>query len=57
MNGNAPWRNHSNPTSGYDDYRNKRFRQQTIRASRDPHGRDKGRHNPKRESKGKGKRL
>ncbi len=49
MNGKEPWLNHTNHTFVYDDYRNKRFRQQTIRASRDPGGKDKGRHNPKRE--------
>lgn len=49
MNGDAPWRNHTNHTFVYDDYRNKRFRQQTIRASREPDGKDKGVHNPKRE--------
>lgn len=49
MNGEAPWRNHANHTFVYDDYRNKRFRQQTIRASRNPESRDKGKHNPKRE--------
>lgn len=49
MNGKEPWLNHTNHTFVYDDYRNKRFRQQTIRASRDPDGKDKGRHNPKRE--------
>ncbi len=49
MNGKEPWLNHANHTFVYDDYRNKRFRQQTIRASREPDGKDKGRHNPKRE--------
>ncbi len=49
MNGEAPWRNHANHTFVYDDYRHKRFRQQTIRASREPNGKDRGRHNPKRE--------
>lgn len=49
MNGEAPWRNHTNHTFVYDGYRNKRFRQQTIRASREPDGKDKGKHNPRRE--------
>lgn len=49
MNGAEPWRNHRNHTFVYDDYCNKRFRQQTIRASREPDGKDKGVHNPRRE--------
>ena len=51
INGAEPWRNHRNHTFVYDDYRNKRFRQQTILASRQPDGKDKGIHNPRKERK------
>ncbi|MGN0006885.1 MAG: hypothetical protein ACI35T_02175 [Alistipes sp.] len=51
MNGAEPWLNHRNHTFVYDDYRNKRFRQQTIFASRHPDGKDKGIHNPRKERK------
>ncbi len=56
MNGAEPWRNHRNHTFVYDGYRNKRFRQQTIRAAREPDGKDKGIHNPRKERRLREKR-
>lgn len=56
MNGAEPWRNHRNHTFVYDGYRNKRFRQQTIRAAREPDGKDKGVHNPRKERRQREKR-
>ncbi len=55
INGTEPWRNHRNHTFVYDDYRNKRFRQQTIRASRQSDGKDKGVHNPRKERRAREK--
>ncbi len=54
MNGEQPWRNHTNHTFAYERYRTRRFVQPTIGRDDSASGgrrADKGKHNPRKESR------